>query len=308
MSSSPPGPGLGRAAAIGSLSAIERWALWLGRTTNETRRGKRVQELFLRSVAYAWIRASLARRMFVEGLDELASVKPPQGVLLVANHRSFFDLYAIMLGMWMGPVPWARQLFFPVRSNFFYDEPLGVLVNFIVGAGVMYPPIFRARGQTERNHHAIRLMSDFLQEPNSLLGIHPEGTRNTGDDPYQLLPAQPGVGEIALLAKPTIIPVFINGLSNNIISDVRANYADGIRRTKPVICIFGKPLDCSPLFLQKPRPALYKQASDRFNQEILALGAREAKWRELCGSGEIRDDHPGWLSNRGRGFFYARPH
>ena len=279
----------------------------MGHAANETRCGKRGQEMFLRSVAYPWMRASMARRMFVEGLDELIAMAPARGVLLVSNHRSFFDLYAIMLAIWMGPVGWARQLYFPVRANFFYDRLLGVLVNFIVGGGVMYPPVFRQRERAQRNRDALQLMQSFLQQPNSLLGMHPEGTRGKGDDPYQLLPAQPGVGEIALTAKPVIIPVFINGLSNNFFGEIRRNYARGVRRENPLICVFGKPLDCDELFAMTPRLALYKVASDRFRLEIMALGEREKRLRAACLAAEIGDDHPGWLDNRGRGLFYASP-
>lgn len=292
---------------MAELSAVERLALRLGRAVNESERGKRAQELFLRTVAYSWMRASLARRMYAEGLDELAALRPERGVLLVSNHRSFFDLYAIMLAIWTARIGWARRLYFPVRANFFYDRLLGVMTNLVVGAGVMYPPIYRSQQRAALNRDAIVRMSEFLQKPCSVLGLHPEGTRNKGQDPYQLLPAQPGVGEIALLAKPTVIPVFINGMSNSIPHDISENYTRDIRRTNPILCVFGSPVPCDDLFLQTPRPALYKRMSDRFSENILSLGQKERELRDRCARGQIPDDHPGWLTNRGGGIFYIAP-
>ena len=76
-------------------------------TLNDDPRGKWVQTRFLRGVSYVWVRACLANRMFVEGLDELKPLRPARGVMLVANHRSFFDQYALLLGCYMAQVHWA---------------------------------------------------------------------------------------------------------------------------------------------------------------------------------------------------------
>ena len=60
--------------------------------------------------------------------------------------------------------------------------------------------------------------------------MHPEGTRGKGPDPYELLPAQPGVGKLALVGKPVVIPAFILGLGNDIVEDVRLNFTQGRAR------------------------------------------------------------------------------
>jgi 1-acyl-sn-glycerol-3-phosphate acyltransferase len=295
------------AADPAALTRFERFAIALGRLCNETSLGKRVQEGFLRSVTYCWIRAALAPRMFVSGLDELMALDPDRGIMLVSNHRSFFDQYAVMLGLWMGPVAWARRLYFPVRSNFFYEQPVGVLVNLLVGGGSMYPPVFRQRERSALNNAAVRKVSALLREPDVLVGMHPEGTRNKGDDPFTMLPAQPGVGAIALNAAPVVVPIFIYGLGNDFLREVRAGRAKGARRERPCICVFGRPIDYSDLQTQTPRPALYKQFADRCRDEILALGATARNLAEQCRTGAIGDDHPGWLANRSAGTLYARP-
>src|SRR5262245_32302999 len=113
-------------------------AVALGKLTNERPTGKRLQGHWLRTMSWWWIRPALTRRMYAEGLDRLETYEPERGVLVVSNHRSFFDQYAIMLATWAARIHWAKDLYFPVRSNFFYERPLGVLVNYFVGGGAMY--------------------------------------------------------------------------------------------------------------------------------------------------------------------------
>ncbi len=288
------------------LTRIERLAMAAGRFMNEDDRGKRLQGHWLRSVSWWWVRPALTRRMYTEGLEELLALRPDRGVLMVSNHRSFFDQFAIMLAAWADKAPWSRDLYFPVRANFFYEHPLGLAVNYFVGAGVMYPPIFRQRERAALNDDALDTIMRFLDRPGAVVGVHPEGRRNPGDDPYTFLPAQPGVGKIALQARPTIIPVFINGLSNDFVGDVRANYARDIRRTRPVIAIYGKPMDLSDLYAQKPRPTLYKKAADRFMAEIARLGEREREVRARCLAGEVADDDAHWVQSRNAHKLYAR--
>ena len=108
--------------------------------------------------------------------------------MLVSNHRSFFDQYAMLLACYMGPVPWAKRLFFPVRSNFFYDQPLGIVVNAAVAGGAMYPPIYRQAERRALNDEALDKMVEILRKPGNVLGMHPEGTRGKGADPYKFLP------------------------------------------------------------------------------------------------------------------------
>jgi len=291
----------------GVLSRFEEVALQLGRMTNEQGLGKRLQEQFLRRISYIWIRSILANRSFCEGLEQIMALNPDRGVLMATNHRSFFDQYGVLLCLWMGPTTWARRLYFPVRSNFFYERPLGIAVNYLVGAGTMYPPIFRQAERTALNKDALERVAKFLAQAGTLVGVHPEGTRGKGPDPYELLPAQPGIGQIALQSKPIVIPVFINGLGNDIVADVRSNFRSDVRRTNPVITVIGEAVDYADLSSQKPRPALYKKAADRFRAAIIELSKRERELRALATAGLLPDDHPGWLTNRPMGKLYARP-
>ena len=254
------------------------------------------------------MRRAIERRTLTEGLDELLELSPPRGVLLVSNHRSFFDQYVLLTAVYMGPVPWAKRLYFPVRSNFFYDNPAGLLVNMAVAGGAMYPPVYREADRRTLNDEALDEISQILQEPGSIVGIHPEGTRGKGDDPYKLLPAQPGVGKMALAAQPTVLPLFINGLSNDFVQGMKLGLVPSARRTDPIIAVFGKPIDYSEFSKEKPRPTLYKKCADLFMKEIGKLGEREKELRAQALDGSIGDDDPRWLYNRkGLSPFWARP-
>ncbi|MGE0549970.1 MAG: lysophospholipid acyltransferase family protein [Kofleriaceae bacterium] len=288
-----------------SLSRVERLALRFGKFANEDPRGKWLQTRFLRGISYPWVRAALANRMLVDGLDRLMELRPEGGVMLVSNHRSFFDQYALLLACYMGPVVWSKRLFFPVRSNFFYDQPLGIFVNAAVAAGAMYPPIYRQAERRSMNDDALDQMVEIVRRPGNVLGMHPEGTRGKGDDPYDLLPGQPGVGKLALLGRPMVIPAFINGLSNNIVDDIRANFRPEARTSRAVIVVFGDPIDYSELQAGKPRPALYKKTADLFMAEIKKQAEREKELRIQVEARQIPDDDPRWLANRSASKLYA---
>ena len=297
----PPTPG------AAELTRFEKLAVEIARQTNERKLTKAFQTAWLRGVSYVWVRPAIGRRVLVEGLAELYDVKPEKGVLIVANHRSFFDQYVIMLACFGARIPWVERLNFPVRANFFYERPLGMLVNYFMSFGAMYPPIFRQRERRELNDVALEQAVKVLAEPGTVVGVHTEGTRGKGDDPYEMLPGQPGVGKIALLANTTIIPWFINGLGNDIVDDVRVNFKADMRTTRPVTAVVGKPIDLSDLQAQKPRPTLYKKTADRLMEVIAKLGEREKVIREQCLAGEISDDDPRWLTSWNPPKFYPTP-
>ncbi len=288
------------------LSRMERFAKRFGELTNDDPRGKWLQTRFLRGVSYVWVRAAIANRVFADGLEELMQLRPETGVMLVSNHRSFFDQYIMLLACYMGPVSWAKALYFPVRSNFFYDQPLGMFVNAAVAGGAMYPPIYRQAERRALNDDALDKMVEIVRRPGNVLGMHPEGTRGKGDDPYTFLPAQPGVGKLALVAQPMVIPAFNLGLGNNIVEDVGQNFRKDARRKHAVVTVFGKPIDYSDLLAEKPRPTLYKKTADRFMAEIKKLTQREKELRADIEAGRITEDDPRWLGNRNAGKLYAR--
>ena len=205
----------------------------------------------------------------------------------------------------MSPATWGSRLYFPVRSNFFYDHPAGMLVYYAVGAGAMYPPIFRQAERRALNDEALDKMVELLQRPGNVLGMLPEGTRGKGPDPYKFLPAQPGVGKLALVGKPTVVPAFIHGLGNNVVQDVAQNFGKLAKRDNAVITVFGKPVDYTDLLAEKPRPPLYKKAADRVMAQVGKLALVEKELRRQLAAGTLSDDDPRWLNNRPISKIYA---
>ena len=282
------------------LSRFEETALKLARITNEREGLKHAQNVFLHRISRQWIRGAVNRRTYADGIDRLAALGPDRGVLLASNHRSFYDQYIAMLGLYDGGVAWARDLYFPVRANFFYTNPAGLLVNMLIGGGAMYPPIFREREKAAHNKDALERLTRFLAKPGTLVGMHPEGRRNKDGDPYTLLKAQPGVGEVILRAKPIVVPLFIGGLGNDFVGEYRLNYRRDSHRTHPIILCFGDPVDYTEFCDQPVRAALSKRTSDKVLRAIEALGERERTLRQACADGEIAADHPNWLINRSK--------
>ncbi len=259
------------------LTPFERTILAVCRFANENRAAKAAQRAYQRFVAGPFVRAVVEKRVHVEGLEEAGALSPPGGVLLCANHRTFFDQF-IIAGVLETRVPWMRRLYFPVRSNYFYETWGGFAVNAVVGGLVMYPPIFRDVKKAEHNKAALEEIASFLREKGSIVGMHPEGTRGKGPDPYELLPAQPGVGQIIMRARPTVLPVWINGLSNDFVHEVASRFRPG---GDQIIILVGKPIDFGTLLDATPRPAQYKRVADRVRAELVRLGERERNLREL---------------------------
>lgn len=248
---------------------MERRLVSVCRAINERPGAKRAQRAFLHQIGKRWVRACTSNRLDVQGMEHALDVRSPGGVLLCSNHRSFFDMYVISSVFLCAGVPWFQEQFFPVRSTFFYEQWTGLGVNLVMGGGCMYPPIFRDRSQAELNKISVDRVVSFLQRPGVVVGMHPEGTRGKGPDPYELLPAQPGVGQMALQAAVPVLPVWIHGLGNNLVQQIAVNFAP---RAEPIVIRVGPPVDLDDLRAQRPRVTLYKLAADRILTDIRALG------------------------------------
>ena len=124
--------------------------------------------------------------------------------------------------------------------------------------------------------HVMARMSDILQQPGSVVGFHPEGTRNKTDDPYTLLRAQPGVGQLIMQARPTVLPIFILGMGNNALRQIKSNF-DGTGRK--IILVFGEPMDFERFYTQSARARTYMDISNHVRDTLTQLGARERALR-----------------------------
>jgi 1-acyl-sn-glycerol-3-phosphate acyltransferase len=259
-------------APLDVLSPFERLAFRVMRWAN-VGKGVSLGLLWQRYVLEPLFKLLIFRRLVVLGLDRLERIPRDAPVLLVANHRTFFDLF--ILG-WILVRTWRKRWTpsFPVRANFFYENPAGLLICLLLSGGSMFPPFFRKPRSKSFNRYSLAIVIDKLRRPGNLIGFHPEGTRNKGGDPYQLLPAQPGAGEVALKARPVVVPAFINGLSNKLAHEVVAN----IRRRDPIVAVFGEPIDLS-VFPAETRLAHHKRCSDLFRARIYGLMDEEKQAR-----------------------------
>jgi 1-acyl-sn-glycerol-3-phosphate acyltransferase len=228
------------------------------------------------SVGQWWIRAVMSSLRHVHGLERLPPWNPAGSLLCVANHRSFFDLYVTTAELVAHGLP--HRILFPVRSTFFYDHPLGPLVNGFMSFFAMYPPIFRDRRRAAENLQSLDELSALLRRGGFFVGMHPEGTRKKDDDPYTLLPAQSGVGRVVRKAGRgvPVVPVFVNGLGNDILQQVR----EGVTRSgQPVHVVFGAPIDFGGLLDAPENPRAYKRIAEKCVDAIQALGQEEKRLR-----------------------------
>jgi 1-acyl-sn-glycerol-3-phosphate acyltransferase len=133
-----------------------------------------------------------------------------------------------------------QRMYFPVRSEFFYDHPLGPLVNGVMSFLSMYPPVFRAPEKRGVTRAGLDFLARELARPGTVVGMHPEGTRGKGDDPYELLKPEPGFGRVVLESMPVVIPIFINGMGNDFVHECKSTL-DGTGY--PIFMVFGEPVD-----------------------------------------------------------------
>ena len=251
------------------LSRLERICFEAGDVASKSPIG----EAYLDLVMGAIIGSCGSRRLHIVGLERLSAYDEKQSLLLVANHRSFFDFFTITYILYKR-TRLSKNIFFPTRSTFFYDHPLGPAVNLSMSAMRMFPPIMRDGSKRAFNMWAIDRCVAELRRPGTIVGIHPEGTRNKGADPYTFLPAQPGAGKIALYADdiPTI-PVFITGIGNSLPRELLKNVV--VPRDHRIDVYFGSPIDFSDLVPKRHKTTTAKKAAERCITGIQGLAEEQ---------------------------------
>ena len=193
------------------------------------------------------VAAATARRWQLFGLDAMQALDAADGVILAANHRSFFDLFVASTALKFN-TRLLRSVAYPVRAEFFYTHPLGVALNFAVAGASMWPPVFRDDRRRELNPVGFEQLARTLG-PGCVIGIHPEGTRNKGDDPYAFLPRKVGLGQLVLGCAPRVcvVPVFLGGLSNDWLGEFRRSYAPSAQPRPPIRVWFGAAIRAADL-------------------------------------------------------------
>ena len=261
---------------LAQLSPMERAAFRLVRRMN---RG-RFQSFWFRcqkQIGARWIDLATRNLLHVYGLEHVEAASRSRSLLLVANHRSFFDLYVALSPILRRTQGW-RGILFPVRGRFFYQSPLGLLVNFLAAWWAMYPPFFFTPAKRGFDRAAFAELTELCRtSKGTLIGYHPEGHRNPSADPYSFLPAQPGIGRLIKEAAPQVLPVFVAGLGNNLLGQIKNNWAGG----EPIRVHFGPVLDLGALLSRPNSPRAYREITDLVMSRIAQLGEQD---RKLWGS------------------------
>ena len=232
---------------------------------------KRLMTFCQRHIGSLWIFIATYNLMNVFGIENVENAEVDTPLVLVANHRSFFDMYtvsSVIFRRTKRPV----TLFFPVRAKFFYDNPVGWFVNFMMGWFSMYPPFFREDRQVakrEFDKYSMRRLVQLCTEGHGhMIGFHPEGKRNLTGGTYDLLPAQPGIGKVIYAAHPQVIPVFIAGLGNDLPKQILGNWSGGAK----VRIWFSEPIDLTAFYEKADRLRTHKEIADYLMTKIAALG------------------------------------
>ncbi len=257
------------------LSAVERFHIAFIERSLRPGVLDRTLRFGQRHVGATWIHLATRRLLHVIGTEHLPVFDPQQSYLLVANHRSFFDLYTITTFLVRRGL--RHRILFPVRSEFFYDRRLGFLVNGAMSFFAMYPPVFRERERLALNVVSLDVLAELLRGGGFFAGVHPEGTRNLGSDPYALLPAQRGVGRLAHRARAAVIPAFVNGLGNDFVAQVRGGLNG---RGTPIGLVFGEPVPLDDLYEQRGSQRVHREIAERSLAAVAALGEIERRARE----------------------------
>ncbi len=256
------------------LSRVERLNLRLVRASFRPGLIDKSLRYLQSTVGQAWIHFSTRHLREVHGLERLPDLSSGQSIVVVANHRSFFDLYVITAELVRRGLK--QRIVFLVRSDFFYDSILGFFVNFLMSFLAMYPPIFRQRKKAALSLLALDELGWMLRQGGIFAGLHPEGTRSRGDDPYAFLPAQPGVGRVIQRAGVPVIPVFVNGLGNDLLKQVKGNFSG---RGDKISVTFGAPIEFGGLLAEKSNTRTYRKISERCMEAISELGEEEKALR-----------------------------
>ncbi|MDT7602500.1 MAG: 1-acyl-sn-glycerol-3-phosphate acyltransferase [Acidobacteriota bacterium] len=256
------------------LTPMERFAFRVTRRMNEGR-WKTFWTLCQRTLGMSWIRVCTYNLMNVYGLEHVEAVSRERPILLVANHRTFFDMYVVSAELFRR-TKWEKKLFFPVRGRFFYESPIGMFVNLLMGWWSMYPPFFAAGSnpipeKREFDKYSMRSLVDLCRRGRGhVIGFHPEGTRNRSPDPYSFLSPKLGIGKIIREADPQVVPVFVAGLTNDLPRQIIGNWSGG----DPIRVHFGAALDLSR-FRDRDGMRTYKEIAEFVMSKIAELGERD---------------------------------
>lgn len=195
--------------------------------------------------SYKFLYGLLARpiravfRIKVTGTENLP--KDGKGYLLCANHTSLLDVFIIEVSV-------DRQVKFMAKKELF---SVPIVSSFIRACGAF--PVNRGGADVESIKTTVRLL-----EKGDTVGIFPQGTRHSGEDPRKT-EVKHGVGLISYRAKCGIIPVFIK---------TKKRQVKFFRKTEIII---GKPIEYEELGFTDGGKNEYRDVSEHIFRVICDL-------------------------------------
>ena len=238
-----------------------------------------------RHIGSLWIYLATYNLMNVYGLENFEDTDVGKPLLLVANHRSFFDMYTVSSVLFRRTKR-PMKLYFPVRAKFFYDSPVGWFVNLVMGWFSMFPPFFREDREVKKREFdkfSMRRLIDICSTGEAhVIGFHPEGKRNLEGGEYDFLPAQTGVGKIIMASRPQVVPVFIAGLGNDLPKQILGNWRGG----EKIRIHFGETIDLTEFYEKSDRLRTHKEIADFLMEKIKLLAEDDRRNRSDLGENE----------------------
>lgn len=261
------------------LNKIERFNFTVLNRLNSSPVFRKILTTIGATIGKTWVELFIEGAVVAHGFKNFKKIDPKRAVLLVPNHRTFFDQFAIAARLFK---IYGRHhnIYFPVRANYFYDRISGLFVNLFIANGVMYPPFVRDRKRLRWNKEATEILINLLRNPENMVGYHPEGTRNLGPDPYEFLSAKPGCGEIIYRTNPNVIPVFLEGFPDNPAHMLRCSSYRKNPRRPYVHMVMGEPIDFSEELAMEENKKTYLTIAQKAMRHIARLSKDEITIRK----------------------------
>jgi 1-acyl-sn-glycerol-3-phosphate acyltransferase len=258
------------------FTPTERLILAAARGVNHHPRIKRWSHTFLRTVGASWVHVATRRLLHVTNAEALTTIDHDRGVVFASNHRNYGDMF-LLASVLLRRCRWVERMYFPVRHDYFYERLGGLALNGVLTGMAMYPPLYRRPSRRSLNRGTLAFLAEELRRPGTVVGLHPEGRRNTTPDTYTLLPAQPGLGEIVHRARPLVVPAFIAGMPESPMALLRAN----ARRAPgpPITMTLGAPMDLSAFDAAPAGARTSLRIAQAIRDEIERLGVADRERR-----------------------------
>jgi 1-acyl-sn-glycerol-3-phosphate acyltransferase len=216
--------------------------------------------------------------------ERVANANYANSVIVCGNHRSYLDPFAMAVRA-MPHMPKGTRYIAPARTEGLFDKPWGIFLNMLLTGMNMYPPVVRSSRGSIWGKQVIEILTKLLLEGNAALFIHPEGGRNKGKDPYDLLNAKPGLGKIIHATRAEVFPVFQQGFPNTPRGMLRANFRRGAASKPLVHAVMGEKIDFSAERAQPASPEIYREIGKKLMDAIRAASVEEREIRAQMGEG-----------------------